>query len=334
MSLSSGFFNSQDGDRKYNAEHFASIFDGIINDGIYASIGDCFVVSATDPTSRNVRVGTGRAWFNGTWTVNDAALAVGLPAADLLLPRIDAIVLQVDRRTAYRQNTITIVKGTPAASPAKPTLVTDFEANGYAQYALAYVQQTANQTTAITGSQITNAVGTDETPFVTGIIETLSASELLTKWGAELEEYAAETEAKTDAWYIEKQTEFAAWTATQESAWNKWSLAEQTEFNTWFANLKNELDENQASNLQNQIDKEEIRRIMTAGLEDGTKTVSTDGSVITMTASDGRVLKKVFSNDFATLTATLLSANGITMASMAKTFNSDGSVIKTTLTIN
>ena len=34
MSLTSGFYNSLDGDRTYNAEQMSELFDGIINDGI------------------------------------------------------------------------------------------------------------------------------------------------------------------------------------------------------------------------------------------------------------------------------------------------------------
>ena len=44
MSVTSGFFNSLNGDRRYNAEQMSSIFDGIINDGIFANIGTAFGV--------------------------------------------------------------------------------------------------------------------------------------------------------------------------------------------------------------------------------------------------------------------------------------------------
>ena len=40
MSVTYGFYNSIKGDRKYNALEMSSIFDGIIVDGVYMSIGD------------------------------------------------------------------------------------------------------------------------------------------------------------------------------------------------------------------------------------------------------------------------------------------------------
>ena len=39
MSVTYGFYNSINGDRKYNALEMSSIFDGIIVDGVYMSIG-------------------------------------------------------------------------------------------------------------------------------------------------------------------------------------------------------------------------------------------------------------------------------------------------------
>lgn len=39
MAFTSGFFNSQNHDRTYNAEQMSAIFDGVITDGVYAGIG-------------------------------------------------------------------------------------------------------------------------------------------------------------------------------------------------------------------------------------------------------------------------------------------------------
>ena len=55
MAVTSGFFNSVDGDRKYRAEDFAAIFDGIVEDGIYKGVGTNFAATATG--GLNVSVG-------------------------------------------------------------------------------------------------------------------------------------------------------------------------------------------------------------------------------------------------------------------------------------
>ena len=64
MAFTCGFFNSENGDRKYNAEQMSAIFDGIIADGVFTTIGDHMAVSAG--TGMQVLVGTGKAWFDHT----------------------------------------------------------------------------------------------------------------------------------------------------------------------------------------------------------------------------------------------------------------------------
>lgn len=344
MSVTSGFFNSLNSDRKYSAEDFSNIYSGVINDGVFASVGTCFVVHATSTASQKVTVGIGRAWFNGTWTLNDSVLTVTLPNADMLQPRIDAVVLQIDARNDVRKNSIAIVQGTAADSPVNPTLEKDFTTNRYAQYALCYIKRPAN-TNAITETNITNAVGTDETPFVTGILQTLSISELLTKWQAEWEEYVGKTENEIAAWYDEKQAEFTEWTKGQQknyttwttnkqSAMTEWMDAQQTEFTTWFNNLKTQLSDNVAAQLQIEITNEEIKRLVTNGLDDGDKNISDDGTTITTTDSSGRMLTKVFTDNFQTSTSTLKSSTGAVLATLVKKFSSDGKDISSTLTIS
>ena len=74
MALTYGFYNSLNGDRKYNAMDISRLFDGLIKDGVFMSIGSAFIVEAS--SERVVNVGIGRAWFNNTWIYNDANIGV------------------------------------------------------------------------------------------------------------------------------------------------------------------------------------------------------------------------------------------------------------------
>jgi hypothetical protein len=134
MSVTCGFFDSVGGDRKYNASQLSSLFNGLINDGVFMSIGDTFIVSPS--SGMNVSVGTGRAWFNGTWTNNDSELILTIEASELILNRIDAIVIEVNSNADTRSNTIKVLKGTPSSTPVNPTLTTSEFVN---QYPLAYI---------------------------------------------------------------------------------------------------------------------------------------------------------------------------------------------------
>lgn len=204
MSLTSGFYNSLDGDRTYNAEQMSELFDGIINDGIFESVGTCFAVTAN--SGNTVNIGIGRAWFNSTWVKNDAIYPLTLSDAELLLNRIDAVVIEVDRSSSVRAASLKEVTGTAASNPSNPTLTNDSYVH---QYPLAYIYRTAGSE-AITQSNITSMIGTSSVPFVTGVLDVLDITELLTQW--------------------------------------------QDQFDKWFENMKDQLDEDAAGNLQNQID--------------------------------------------------------------------------------
>ena len=76
MAFSYGFYNSLNGDRKYDSEDLSRMFDGIIYDGVIGAVGDTFAVKAG--TGNTVNVSSGRAWFNHTWTYNDAPMLLAV----------------------------------------------------------------------------------------------------------------------------------------------------------------------------------------------------------------------------------------------------------------
>jgi hypothetical protein len=315
MSVSSGFFNSLNGDRKYNAAQMSAIFDGLIIDGVFASIGTAFSVKAAGGLT--VNVGIGKAWFDHTWTVNDSILPMTAPEAEVLLDRIDAVVLEVNGMESVRENTIKFVKGNPSSAPSRPTLTNEGNVH---QYPLCYIYRKYG-TAVINQADITPMVGTESTPFVTGILQTISLDELLGKWQDELDRF-------TDA----RSQEVDDWIAQEQTVLDQWIASEQADFLAWYNQMKDQLSGDVAGNLQLEIDKEEVKRILLVGFEDGTKEFSDDGTVITSTASDGRTLTKTFSDGFLTMTNVLKSAAGAEVARAVKTFDSDGKLISTVVT--
>lgn len=193
MPITFGFYNSVGGDRRYNADQMSAIFDGIINDGIFASIGDAFVVSAV--AGMNISVGSGRAWFNHTWTNNDVTLPLILDPAGVGLSRIDAVVLEVNSDVDVRANSIKIIKGTPSGSPVAPVMVsTDL----IHQYPLCYIDVEAG-VTEIMQVNITNKIGTSDCPFITGILETINIDTLLGQWEDEFNNWFTTLESILDS---------------------------------------------------------------------------------------------------------------------------------------
>lgn len=333
MSVSSGFFNSLNGDRKYNAAQMSAIFDGLIIDGVFASIGTAFAVKAAGGLT--VNVGIGKAWFDHTWTVNDGILPMTAPEAEVLLDRIDAVVLEVNGMESVRNNTIKFVKGNPSSAPSRPTLTNEGNVH---QYPLCYIYRKYG-TAVINQADITPMVGTESTPFVTGILQTISLDELLGKWQDELDRFTDARSKEVDDWIVQEESDFTAWfnkmkadLQQEQTVLDQWIASEQADFLAWYNQMKDQLSGDVAGNLQLEIDKEEVKRILLVGFEDGTKEFSDDGTVITSTASDGRTLTKTFSDGFLTMTNVLKSAAGAEVARAVKTFDSDGKLISTVVT--
>lgn len=259
MSLSYGFYNSKDGDRKYDAIQMSSIFDGIIVDGMLMHYGGRMVVSATGD-DMVVRVATGRAWFDHTWTLNDAILPLTVPQSEVIMKRIDAVVIDVDARLESRKNDIKIVKGAPAENPVRPTLLNERD---HHQYPLAYID-VAPMATTIRQADITNMVGTSSCPYCTSPLEKMDIDELIAQW---LDQWDAFYEQETtlinnqrDAWntqwesyYTQKTDEINAYFEETQETVAAWMLEEQQRWIEWFETVQDVVDENAAVRLAAQI---------------------------------------------------------------------------------
>lgn len=233
MALTYGFYNSLNHDRVYDALQISEMFDGLITDGVFATIEDALAVKES-PNDNTVIVKPGKAWFNHTWTKNDADYPVMAESSSLALDRIDALVLDINSTMASRENKIIFVRGLEADTPERPALVNDVE---HHQYPLAYVYRKAEQE-HINQADITMMIGTDECPFVVAIMKTISLDELLGQWQDQLDKF------------VEKEkTDFSEWSSKHRQEFQDWRDSEKELFKDWFETLKVQLDENVAANL-------------------------------------------------------------------------------------
>lgn len=237
MSFASGFFNSVDHDRLYDATDISRLFDGLIRDGIFASIGDCLVVKQSN--QMNVTVGTGRAWFNHTWSYNDALYPVTIPPSEILMDRIDAVVLEINSVEAVRANSIKLIKGTPASTPTKPALTNTKEVH---QYPLAYVT-VGKEVTSIRQADIENCVGTSVCPFVTGILEVISIEQLIPQWKDILNRFVEENTANFNTWMNGEKQEYQDWLAAAKKEITDWEATSKSDYQKWYDSIKNGYDQ-------------------------------------------------------------------------------------------
>jgi hypothetical protein len=250
MAFSYGFYNSLNHDRRYDATQFSMIFDGIISDGVYATVGDALIVKASE-LENTVIVQPGRAWFNHTWNYNDSDLLVTSDQSEIVLDRIDALVIDVNSNESYRENSIKWVKGTPSSSPSRPTLTNN--GTDHFQYPLCYVYRKAD-TEIITQDNITNMVGSSECPFVTGILDTVDIDELLLQWQDQWAQFMIEYEKSATDWEEEQQADFKNFYNEFKLQLSSFEQASGNEFSDWFSNVKYVLDGDVAGKLQNEID--------------------------------------------------------------------------------
>ena len=223
MAFTFGFYNALNHDRRYNAIQVSSIFDGIIKDGIFMSIGGHMNVKATG-NGFNIVVESGRAWFNHTWSLLDADYPMVVSPSDVLEDRIDVVVLEVNENVDVRQNFIKIIAGTPAEHPTKPALTNNLDIH---QYALAYITVPANSVT-LTQSNVENAVGLGSTPFVTGILETINIDDLVAQWKSQWNDWTEEVDLNWNNWFDTVDNAWTTWFTQQQSKWED-ILADRTE---------------------------------------------------------------------------------------------------------
>ena len=149
MAVTSGFFNSVNGDRTYDADDMSNYFKGLLTDGVFASVGDAFEVEGG--TGLGVVVGTGRGLIDCKWINSDTAVNKTIPSADPSLSTYHAVILRLNRTN--RAITIELKSGTPASTPVKPSME---DSASIKELALAYILVPAGAT-SISQCTITDA---------------------------------------------------------------------------------------------------------------------------------------------------------------------------------
>ena len=108
-----GFFNSESGDRVYNADDFSNFFEGVIGDGIFKKIGQAFETSIS--SDGKIIVGSGRAMVKNKWIENTANESLDPLTPEESTTRFDSVILRCDM--VSRLIELAIKKGSAASAP-------------------------------------------------------------------------------------------------------------------------------------------------------------------------------------------------------------------------
>ena len=184
MAVRFGFFNSVNGDRRYNADDVTQYFDKLISNGVVASSSDALQVMPGDGMTVNVQ--PGKAYIDGHWITNDSVLTLNIDPADVTKFRCDRIIIKLDNNTTARNMSIEVLKGgllDGGFSP--PTLPTDPLVKCLT---LAWIYIEPNTTNFNAGSIADKRPDTIECGWVTGLINQVDTSTLYQQWEAKYEE--------------------------------------------------------------------------------------------------------------------------------------------------
>ena len=173
----SSFFNSVDGDRQYDMEQFAAFFKLFLSTGLYHK-DNVPALKVTKATGLQSQAEPGSAFLEGYMYNNTEDILLTHSAADATNPRIDRVVLRLDRGVNSRYIKAFVKAGTPATSPVPPTLQRD---DIIYEVSLAQVRVNAGATTiaSVTDERLDQSVA----GLVTSLI-TVPTDEFEAEWRA------------------------------------------------------------------------------------------------------------------------------------------------------
>ena len=224
MAITSGFFNSVGGDRRYDAHWFAQYFSSFIANGIFPNPSTNLQV--TETTNMRTVIKAGKGWINGYFVVNDSDFPLQHDVASGTLNRIDRVVMRLNYPT--RQIEFIVRKGANATNPVAAALQRNTD---YHELALADVY-IAKGTTQIMQSDITdNRLNNNLCGIVHGTVQQVDTTTIFNQY---------------QSWVNQQKTTYqndlASWTNTQKTNFTSWQNQEKANFNTWRQTEKNEID--------------------------------------------------------------------------------------------
>ena len=183
--MRSGFFNSIDGDRKYDADDISNYFLKLISNGVFATPANSMQIQAAG--GMKVKVTPGWAFINCKWLRLDNDYYITLDKADVKCNRVDRIVLRLDPSDEARNITIQVKKGDAQEKAYLKSL--ERVKNGVWELSLGYVWVHANATEIRQSNIVDERANTDVCGFVTGLIDQIDTTNLFAQYNDSFKEF-------------------------------------------------------------------------------------------------------------------------------------------------
>lgn len=258
MATKSGFFNSINRDRVYDANFFAEYFASFIGNGVFPNPSTGLQV--LEKQNMTLTIKPGKAWINGYYFANDSDFVISLANADGTLNRIDRIVLRLNYTN--REVVFAVKKGAFASSPVAPTLQRDADAY---ELGLADIYVTKGATSIVQAKITDLRLNSQYCGIVAGLVQQIDVSSVFNQYqdwfntysitkSQEFLDWQNQTKDSVDAWINSEQLDFDGWRTGQENTFANWFNQQDLNFAAWFNEMKNQLSTDAAGSLQLQMD--------------------------------------------------------------------------------
>lgn len=246
-------------------------FEGIITDGVFANWGDAFKATVVDEST--IAIGSGKAWFCKKWIQNDSVYQMPINVSEYASstePRTAVVSLDLKVEPYYRFARFCTDEQRYYGSFAELlNAITDRKAgrNTLPLFAINF----AAGDSSIQQSNIMSLVGTAWCPYVTAPVQTVTVDDIRSKWDTSYNTLIKDIVSSAQTKANEAESNFEA------------------SFNTWFLTLKNQLNTNQAANLQNQITSltNQLNKLVATGTVENTVQFYNGGNLVDFTTSAG-----------------------------------------------
>lgn len=168
-------FDSVDGDREVTAADFAKYYTEILTNGVFHRNG-LPSLRVTKGVGLNTSVEIGAAFVEGYMYRNTAPIGLLHAAGNPSYPRIDRVVVRLDRTISKRYVRVFIKEGTPATVPQPPVLQRDDFV-----YELSLAQVRVNSGASVINSVTDERMNQDLCGVVSSIIQ-VPTSAFLLEW--------------------------------------------------------------------------------------------------------------------------------------------------------
>lgn len=188
INITSGFYNSINGDRTYSANDMNKPYKRVITEGIFATPQgtpsiDFQVLSANN--AMNIIVKKGEGLLGNRWIELESDTVITVGSNTGITPRRDSIIIRVDNTQSGRVAQVIYREGTANSNPMPPNLV---NTDTIKEIRVANIYVVAGATW-ISQDAITDLRGSGECPWITSLIKQVDTSTLYAQWQKAYQDY-------------------------------------------------------------------------------------------------------------------------------------------------